>query len=188
LGYHGCDNSVAEGLISGQPFKPSSNDYDWLGPGVYFWEVNPQRGLDFAREKAARKGSSVRTPAVVGAVIDLGLCLDLSTHRGIEMLKAAHRSLAETFDALHESLPKNDGDLLRRRLDCAVVRRLHSILEDQGRPLDTVRGVFVEGPEIYPSAGFRTKTHVQIAVRNLKCIKGVFRVPDDDLKDWASTS
>ena len=52
LGYHGCDQAVGEGLLDGDDFKPSKNDYDWLGPGIYFWEANPQRGLDFARELA----------------------------------------------------------------------------------------------------------------------------------------
>lgn len=45
LGYHGCDQSVGEALLRGEPFRISNNDYDWLGPGVYFWEANPERGL-----------------------------------------------------------------------------------------------------------------------------------------------
>jgi hypothetical protein len=56
LGYHGCDVRIAEALLEGKAFKQSLNDYDWLGPGVYFWEANPQRGLDFAIEASARKG------------------------------------------------------------------------------------------------------------------------------------
>lgn len=38
LGYHGCDSEDASKLIDGNQFKPSQNDYDWLGHGVYFWE------------------------------------------------------------------------------------------------------------------------------------------------------
>lgn len=41
------------------------------------------RGLDFAREAKKRKLSNVRTPFVIGAVISLGLCLDLTTSAGI---------------------------------------------------------------------------------------------------------
>jgi len=62
LGYHGCDKSVGERILKGEPFKQSNNDYDWLGPGIYFWEANPTRGLDFARETKKRKLSNVRTP------------------------------------------------------------------------------------------------------------------------------
>ncbi|SPF51914.1 hypothetical protein SBA4_4770009 [Candidatus Sulfopaludibacter sp. SbA4] len=59
LGYHGCDRSIGERLLKGNPFRPSSNEYDWLGPGIYFWEANPQRGLDFARETARRRPASL---------------------------------------------------------------------------------------------------------------------------------
>ena len=54
LGYHGCDLSIGEKLLGGTPFKASQNDYDWLGPGIYFWEANPIRGLDYAREAMRR--------------------------------------------------------------------------------------------------------------------------------------
>src|SRR5271155_2352654 len=57
LGYHGCDRKVGERLLEGAAFKPSDNDYDWLGPGIYFWEANPRRALEFATETANRKGT-----------------------------------------------------------------------------------------------------------------------------------
>lgn len=183
LGYHGCDATVAEKLLAGERFLPSSNDYDWLGPGVYFWEANPQRGLDFAIEASAR-ASSIRRPAVVGAVIELGLCLDMTTRKALEMVREAYVTLKASFDTAGQPLPRNSADFLRRNLDCAVVQRLHSILDDAGERLDTVRGVFIEGSPIYPSSGFNEKTHTQIAVRNLACIKGVFRVPENQLQRW----
>jgi len=43
-------------------------------------------------------------------------------------------------------------------------------------PFDTVRGVFFEGDPIYSNCGFHERTHVQIAVRNSDCIKGIFHV------------
>lgn len=80
-------------------------------------------------------------------------------------------------------LPSNSRDGLRRNLDCAVLRRLHSILEAEHLPpIDTVKGVFTEGPPAYPGYGFPGKTHIQIAVRNMRSIKGVFRVMPDDLQ------
>lgn len=53
LGYHGCDASVGERLLRNSPFKNSENSYDWLGHGIYFWESNPDRALDWAREVAS---------------------------------------------------------------------------------------------------------------------------------------
>jgi len=84
LGYHGCDLEVGERLLKGAAFKPSDNDYDWLGPGIYFWEANPRRALEFATETANRRGAGTSKPFVIGAIIDLGLCLDLTTSSGLD--------------------------------------------------------------------------------------------------------
>lgn len=185
LGYHGCDRRIGERLLQGEPFKLSNNEYDWLGPGIYFWEANPQRGLDFAREAAQRKTSSIAEPFVIGAVIDLGLCLDLITSAGVEWIRIAYASLIEVTTSAGLALPANSKDRLRHNLDCAVIRRLHRILEAAGLPpVDTLKGVFTEGSPVYPTAGFEEKTHIQIAVRNPFCIKGVFRVPPDQLSRW----
>ncbi len=47
-------------MLDGEDFKPSDNDYDWLGPGIYFWESNWARGLEFASEQMKRKESKIR--------------------------------------------------------------------------------------------------------------------------------
>jgi hypothetical protein len=183
LGYHGCDYRVGERLLAGTAFKPSNNDYDWLGPGIYFWEANPLRGLEFAEEASKRKTSNISKLFVIGAVIELGLCLDLTTSSALDWVKIAYESLVDVTRAAALDLPSNSKDELRRNLDCAVVRRLHTILETQKLPaIDTLKGVFTEGEPAYPGAGFREKTHIQIAVRNPQCIKGVFRVPQDQLQ------
>jgi len=133
--------------------------------------------MDFARETSRRKPASVREPFVIGAVLELGLCLDLTTAAGIEWVRIAYDSLAISAAAGGVTMPANSEDGLRRNLDCAVIRRLHSILEAQGLPaVDAVKGVFTEGKPIYPGAGFDEKTHIQIVIRNQNCIKGLFRV------------
>ena len=137
----------------------------------------PNGALDFARETARREPASIRNPFVIGAIIDLGLCLDLTTTAGIEWVRIAYDNLARSSATGRAPFPANSADGLRRNLDCAVIRRLHSILEAEGLPaVDSVRGVFTEGKPIYPGAGFDEKTHIQIVVRNQNCIKGVFRV------------
>jgi hypothetical protein len=154
----------------------SSNDYDWLGPGVYFWESNPHRALEFAREKQKR-GDGIEHPFVVGAVIDLGLCLDLTTKDSIESLRDAHSSLLSAIHSMGGPVPVNGPESWRRRLDCAVIQYLHQILRGSGaEPVDSVRGIFTEGIPIYPGSSFLEKTHVQISVVNLDCIKAVFRI------------
>jgi len=72
---------------------------------------------------------------------------------------------------------------LRRNLDCEVIETLHDIQKEQNlEPIDSVKGVFVEGDPVYPGAAFYNKTHIQICVRNHDCIKGVFRVPKSHLQ------
>jgi hypothetical protein len=190
LGYHGCDRDVGEALLAGKTkFKFSNNDWDWLGEGIYFWESNPKRGLEFAkvlqRWRAEHdKANQITEPFVIGAAIDLGFCLDLTTSTGIQAIAGMYADLAERSKTARTPMPKNEGgsDLLFRRLDCAVINHLHAIRERQKlQRFDTVKGVFIEGNTIYAGSGFYERTHVQIAVRNPECIKGIFRVPPDQL-------
>lgn len=188
LGFHGCDVTVAEKLLSGAPFESSENDYDWLGHGAYFWENNPKRAMQFANEASQRSDSRIVTPTVVGAVIDLGLCLDMTTQYSIECVKLAYESFVSTFKegSSDVEFPKNKSvglsvDVLLRDLDCAVINHFHEMfLKEHGMSVDSVRGIFLEGKPIYSGSGFVEKTHIQIAVRNLACIKGVFRVCQDE--------
>jgi hypothetical protein len=65
-----------------------------------------------------------------------------------------------------------------RKLDCAVFETLHAIRNDnpdEFPPYDTVRGVFIEGPELYPGTTIRSKDPIQICVRTESCILGYFR-------------
>jgi hypothetical protein len=186
LGYHGCQKAVGERLLGGEIFAPSDNDYDWLGPGIYFWESNPKRAIEWALLLHRRRHASQPSdPFVVGAVIDLGFCLDLLTSNGIAAVKTAHFHFEEELDLSGSPRPQNAGgsDLLLRRLDCAVLRHLHATRTAGGQPaFDTVRGVFIEGAPIYAGSGFREQTHIQICVCNSQAVKGVFRVPSKDLE------
>jgi len=183
LGYHGCSAEVGEAILSGVPMDGSDRKYDWLGPGIYFWESDPVRAWEWAHWKVKR-GDFV-DPFVVGAAIDLGNCLDLMARDSLEILENAYQSLASLIQATGDSreLPVNkkadnaDADNLLRYLDCAVIKHLHSALEGQEQEgFDTVRGLFTEGGELFPGSGFKKKTHIQIAVRSKYCIKGFFRV------------
>lgn len=186
LGYHGCDERVATRVTAGQAtVLPSRNDYDWLGDGAYFWEHNAQRAYEYAVELASRprnRRQRVKKPAVIGAVIDLGFCLNLLDSRYLRMLRHAYDRLAKLSADMGLPLPANTGgtDLLNRKLDCAVVRTLHQMRKDMDEPpFDTVRAAFVEGDRLYDNAGFTSKNHIQICVREIRCIKGYFRPLDD---------
>ncbi len=90
LGFHGCDQAIGEAILAGQvELRPSTNPYDWLGGGSYFWENDPERALDFAKLLAKgkrRSASSIKDPFVIGAVLDLGDCLNLLDHGALGLL------------------------------------------------------------------------------------------------------
>ena len=197
LGYHGCDEKTAEKLLNGEPCKPSENSYDWLGRGVYFWENDPRRAMEWARfmEKTPGFSERVKTPFVIGAVINLGFCLDLTERVSLLEIKAAYDAFKEVFELaaactsdpmpMPENLPSRNGDpdLAKRNLDCAVINHLHSLRKANKRPpYDTVRGPFQEGGDLYPGAKIKEKTHIQIAVVNPESIIGVFRVKPELLE------
>ena len=177
LGYHGCDKALAHRVVAGEvKLQPSRNDYDWLGHGLYFWEDSPARALLWANAAAARVGSSVQVPAVLGAVIDLGNCLNLTESEHLGAVALAYRRLEAVTMASGISLPENSGrERKLRRLDCAVFEALHESREGEGPPpFDTVRAYFQEGEPLYPTAGIRNLDHVQICVRNPGVVKGYF--------------
>lgn len=96
LGYHGCDLSVARKVAVGDDqLLPSHNEYDWLGSGLYFRADSPARALRWAREEAGRNSGKVQTPAVLGAIIDLGNCLNLIDTEHLDLVKAANKSYVE---------------------------------------------------------------------------------------------
>lgn len=88
LGFHGCDASVGEAILRGEidGLIPSSNDYDWLGSGIYFWEGNPERAWQFALERAQGGRNSrgkIQQPFVLGATINMKRCLNLADSSAI---------------------------------------------------------------------------------------------------------
>ena len=187
LAYHGCDRTVGERILAGvEHVRPSDNDYDWLGPGAYFWENSPRRALawaQFLRDHPRYARTPVREPFVIGAIIDPGWCLDLTETRCLGILRQAYDEFAVTMAASESPLPKNekghseDEDLVQRRLDCAVINFLHILREQEKLPaFDCLRGAFFEGGPLYPGGGMAAKTHIQWCVRNpADCIRGYFR-------------
>ena len=91
FGYHGCDESIASQVLNGGELKPSGNAHDWLGHGIYFWEASPSRALQWAQQNVATPSDPTRKPAVIGAIIDLGKCLNLidPNNTGLGRLQAS---------------------------------------------------------------------------------------------------
>ncbi len=163
---------------------PSQNAHDWLGSGIYFWEGDPHRALKWAKflsENPSISKSPVSKPFVVGAVIRLGQCLDLSQQASRDIVREAYLGLKRTYDSAGLSMPRNepskpdDHDLVKRYLDCAVFEFVHKMREESKNPFDSIRAGFPEGGPLFEGAKLCEKSHVQVCVRNPKCILGYFR-------------
>jgi hypothetical protein len=177
VGYHGCTGAFARGLLLAKKpireWQPSTNDWDWLGHGIYFWEHAPERALRWARERYRTRR---QRPTVLGAYIQLGRCFDLLDEPITALLGETYERLARAFAEEGRPLPQNRGrDGKLRELDYMVINACIDELRLGGTVYDTVRGAFLEGTPVYPDAGFSRESHIQIAVRNPSCILGVFQ-------------
>jgi hypothetical protein len=178
LAFHGCNKEVFNGVIkNGKELNPSKNDYDWLGNGIYFWENSYERALDWAKQ------NNKEDPAVIGAIISLNNCLDLTNYEFTKadgILKITYNALETYHKDNNLKLPLNQNikdskDWLLRPLDCLVINTVCEVSKKYlNNGFDSVRGIFQEGNRIFNNAGFREKTHSQICIKNINCISGYF--------------
>jgi hypothetical protein len=180
LGFHGTDEVTVRKILNdkSEHVAQSRNVWDWLGNGAYFWENDPVRALNFSRLRMRWLGVKNKQPAVIGAVIDLGHCLNLFDQPGLLELKTAYNTLENDAGMIGTPLPENEGntpDKIFRQLDRAVFERLHFTRQLVGYDAyDTTRAPFMEGAPLYDNTSFRERNHIQIAVRNMACVKGYF--------------
>ncbi|HEU4552106.1 MAG TPA: hypothetical protein VFS25_04700, partial [Chitinophaga sp.] len=71
-----------------------------------------------------------KKPAVLGAVISLGNCLDLTDKKWIDLVRISYETFKETAELEGSELPVNTNppnnkkskDLVIRKVDCAVMK------------------------------------------------------------------
>ena len=172
IGYHGTRRETAEALVRGVPFRESENDDDWLGHGIYFWEYAPQQAWWWAERRYQGE-----EPAVVGAMIRLGHCLDFLDPRNGVLLDASHEAVEAAFHAENKALPNNANKYKYR--DCLVFQYMYDALERSNRSVDACRAVFVpSGPRkrYWERSGVYRGSHIQLCVRNPSNILSVWHV------------
>ena len=192
IGFHGCDQSVGDNLVKNPDnVEKSQEAFDWLGHGFYIWENNYKRALQWARDKQERDKRIV--PSVVGVVYQLDYCLDFTDSEFVDYLPVYYELMKKDLSIAGKERPRNKDlskdqyhDLILRELDCAVIEYMHNEIEKQivldidtkgfsrYRRFDTVRSAFTEGGPAFEGAGIQSKSHIQVCIRNLNCIKGFF--------------
>lgn len=198
IGFHGCDLDTRDKLVNyPNQIEISKKPYDWLGHGLYFWENNYTRALEWAQKRA--KEGTIKTPAVLGAVLQLGYCCDFLDSKFTNMIAVYYEAMAAEYDNAGIKLPVNldaetdqNKDKLIRKLDCATIEFMHGAIEKQYnddmhakgysdyKVFDSTRGAFSEGGPAFSGAHIMQKSHVQICVRNMNCIKGFF-IPREEV-------
>jgi len=203
IGFHGCERTIRDQLlISPNDYKISQKPFDWLGHGLYFWENNYDRALEWATEKKNR--SAITEAAVIGAVLSLGYCCDFPDKRYIRLPAYYFNNMKTRYEPQGQELPKNKDlkndtykDKILRHLDCTTIEFMHAQILDQVKKdhaaqgysdhkiFDSTRGVFTEGGPAFEGSGLFEKSHIQICIRNPNCIQGFF-IPraETSFIDW----
>lgn len=174
IGYHGTRRDVAMEIIQGlREFKPSENIDDWLGHGVYFWEHAPRQALRWAQGRYRR-----HDVAVVASMIRLGNCFDLLDPQNADELRALYKAMVSFYRTAGKKIPQNYR--ARKHLDCAVFQFAYAEYADRGAgPIDTCRAVYVPTgakARLWRASWLYEQTHIQLCVRNPRCILGTWLV------------
>ena len=175
VAFHGTTRSVAERLVDGGDFAPSGRSYEWLGTGVYFWEYAPKQAWRWARDH--RKASD---PAVVGAMLRLGNCLDLLDPENVRWLKRIHDDMMENWRRSRAQVPRNHRD--RKSLDCAVFNWIYARSDAASTPIETSRAVYVptdKAKRVWAGSWIYEESHIQVCVREPKNILALWHVRPD---------
>src|SRR5690242_16580824 len=178
IGFHGCDKSAVETLLNNPDnIKISRKPYDWLGHGMYFWENNYERALQWAKDKKQR--GAIKIPAVIGATLNLGYCCDFLDSKYIKLLSPYYELMTLAYKQSNKVLPRNrdlgndnQKDKILRELDCSVIEFMHNEILKQVRSdiqnkgfseykiFDSTRGMFTEGGPVFKGSAIFEKTHI----------------------------
>jgi hypothetical protein len=182
VGYHGTLLSSANALAM-RKFDPGreSRRPRWLGNGLYFFEDNAQLAAFYAFQRQTKHQAP---GAVLKARIRLGSCLDLSQDFGQRIARQAYTVLRKECVMDGAASPRQKPleihkgqvragysgewkDYGVNALDHAVVERAVMVAEElHGLRFDTVRGLFLDGGELYDTSWFFDLAHIAIAVRS----------------------
>lgn len=173
IAYHGTSAQVADRLVDGEAFTISQNDDDWFGTGIYFWEYAPKQAWWWAERYKNEK-----SPAVVGAIIRLGHCLDLLDPENVRVLQSFQREAIDVWKNASMIVPKNGNQ--HKKLDCAIFNLFYGQQRDPG--IETARAVYVptgSASRAWKRSWIYEQSHIQICVRKPENILAVWRVRKD---------
>lgn len=181
--YHGTTLSNALTVVQHQaPFDHSDNGGDWLGKGVYFFEDNLIRAIDWAKGRVSQLAltGKVEDPAVIAAELDLSQCLDICSSDWDDALREVANRLELAGELRHQHGPllftalrtpvviadhaMHISTACENTADAHVIDTLIEDLTGAGEVITAIRGAFPSGIQLYRNSYFFDQTHIQIAV------------------------
>ncbi len=162
IGFHGTSRAALPHLLA-RDIRSSDQHFEWLGTGFYFWQDSPWRARQWA------EGCYGSDAAVIIARIDLEGCLDLLNPRWQH--EVAHADFDFVFQCVIEgrTIPEN-SDRGNHARDAATINWYCDRAPATGPKVRSVRAIFEEGEPIFEASKIRSKSHVQVAVRDLTAI------------------
>lgn len=198
VAYHGTVEEYAFSIVekkrSPEYWLVSDNAYDWLGPGIYFFQDAPLRALLYAEKRAdqLRQAKGVdHQPAVIRARFKLGVCLDFLDADTAGYVRFVHALMVADGHApelpsqtsfeprtgprrrlrILEGQYRGAGNILHL-LDREVMKyAIEYLNEYENLRIDSIRCAFVDGYPLYSSSWLFDLAHVQLCVLNVgNCI------------------
>jgi hypothetical protein len=166
-GYHGTSLENASAILEEGGFHPSANAGDWLGYGIYFWQDAPARALEWATHH------NLDQPVVIGAEIHLETWIDLLDTQWSGYINTVYSRIAASHLRRGMKLPINTPKG-NHYLDQTILDFAAQESEDIGSIIQGIRGAFHQGARLYPGSKLHRLSHVQLAVRDPNCIKGLW--------------
>lgn len=196
--YHGTTKELAERILSEQRFLISQNPYDWLGPGVYFYQESPIKALVWAQRFSIDEKSRGSEPAVLEVEIDLSKSFDIFKPENQAVLREVHqktsgepvsrqkRPVLRRIDGqrfhVFESRPLDHDRLVGNNFVDAVTvgRALQMMATRCNLRYDCARYFFWEGMEAYAGSYFYDHSNIQLCIIGPDDADGQFYVKFDD--------
>ncbi len=164
IGYHGTTLEAAK-MIAREGFKISSNEYDWLGDGIYFFQDSQSRAWEWAYQVSSKRNSP---PVVIACQIDLTNCWDLLDPAAVRRLGNYYNDVLNFYNRTGAVKPRQSGGY--RGMDRIVLNYACNVLNETQPTITVVRGAFEEGVPAFPGSGISDGQHIQLAVRETSAI------------------
>ncbi|MCK9526103.1 MAG: hypothetical protein M0R49_09285 [Limnochordia bacterium] len=153
-GYHGTTRANADEILRSGRFRFSTEEQEWLGRGIYFFENDPRQARNWCMK--ARKYPEW---AVLRSKIEANVVIDLVDTETFERFRSIANRMKMRYTKLRDGRP-------RHLINSVVLNAMY-----EAEPYDLVRGIF-EVPSTYTVDRTNIKQYqIQLCVRNLQCVK-----------------